>query len=145
MPTNQPMNLPVIQYMSRIPQGTGGFETMSKIGTGQGFNVMSGIGNTETGGGASGIDNTLNSVMQQMKTQPQPEQPISVQPTYQPPQQEQYRQPQQTQRPSYTAGPKGQPPQPGMKWSENSKKWVWYERTPYTKHTGQQPQQQYGG
>jgi hypothetical protein len=150
MPTSQPTNIPVVQYMSRIPQGTGGFETMSKIGSGQGFNVMSGIGNIEMGG-ASGIDNTLNSVMNQIKTQPQ--QPVSVQPTYQPPQQEQYIQPQQTQyqpeqrvqRPSYSTGPKGQPPQPGMKWSEHSKKWVWYERTPYTKHTQQQPQQQYGG
>lgn len=38
------------------------------------------------------------------------------------------------------AQPEGQPPKPGMVWSERSKKWVKYPRGPYKKYSRPQPQ-----
>lgn len=126
-PTSQPTNIPVVQYMSRIPQGSGGFETMSKYTGGSGFNMMAGLPSVTTS-----TDDMLNNTIQQMKAQPPqlvPQMPVLPAPQTQVAETA----PMET-RPAPATG--------GGIYSPYSKKTVTYTRGPYTKHT--QPQQMGG-
>ena len=135
--TSLPTGKGVSQMTSPVPTGTGFQQMAMGLGTRQGGLSM---GEEQTGTGQSrGIDDMLSGVMNQIRQPimetdiPMPQMPVQQMPM-----------PQSVSITPQYSSVKGQPPQPGMVWSERSKRWVAFIKAPegYQKHP-KMPQQQY--